>query len=228
MPVVPPSRTARRPGRPRHSSSEDTRVRILDAALASFAHNGFEGARLKEIADAADVHTALVHHYFGDKGRLYNAVLERALGPIKDASTGLLLPDMDMRTIIEGFVGLLIFFFHEKRDVVLLVTREALGGAERLRPIIRETLKPLFDQAIKFFEQARSRGEVPDLDPVQMVLTVVGAVGLGFTHQAVVAEVLDTDPQSPEFLERRRVELTRMLLALLQPPRDAGSGTAPT
>ncbi|MEW5854109.1 MAG: TetR/AcrR family transcriptional regulator [Myxococcota bacterium] len=220
MSVVPPQRTARRPGRPRHSSSEDTRARILDAALSSFAKSGFEGARLKEIADAADVHTALVHHYFGDKGRLYNAVMERALGPLKESGTGLLIPDMDIKDIIEGFVSLMTYFFRERREVVLLVTREALSGAERLRPIIKDTLRPLFDQAIKFFEEARKTGRVPDLDPAHMVITVVGAVGLYFTHQAVVAQILEGDPLSEELVERRRVEVTRMLLALLQPPRS--------
>ena len=215
--VPPPPRSGRRPGRPRHSSSEDTRARILDAALTAFADNGFEGARLKEIADAADVHTALVHHYFGDKGRLYDAVLERALLPLREHTLGLMLPDLDIRLIIEGFIMLLMGFLTERREVVLLVTREALGGAERLTPIIRDTLKPLFQQAVQFFEQARKRGQVPDLDPAQMVLTVMGAAGLYFTHHAVVSQVLDTDPLAPAQIEKRRVELTRMLLALLTP-----------
>jgi AcrR family transcriptional regulator len=215
--VPPPPRSGRRPGRPRHSSSEDTRVRILDAALTAFANNGFEGARLKEIADAAGVHTALVHHYFGEKSRLYDAVLEHALKPLRDNTLGLMLPELDIRLIIEGFVMLLMGFLKERRELVLLVTRDALGGAERLTPVIRDTLKPLFQQAIQFFDQARRRGQVPDLDPGQMVLTVVGAAGLYFTHHAVVSQVIDADPLDPDQIEKRRIELTRMLLALLTP-----------
>jgi len=210
-----PVKTPRRPGRPPHSSSEDTRARILDAALVAFAKSGFEGARLKEIADAAGVHTALVHHYFGDKGRLYNAVLDRALRPINEQGSALMLPDLDIRMIIEGFVSLLVFFFVERRDVVMLVTREALGGAERLRPVIRDVLKPLFDQAVTFFSDARAKGLVPDLDPTQMVFSVVGAVGLYFTHHAVIEDVLGADPLSPEQVEKRRMEVIRMLHAMI-------------
>ena len=44
----------------------------------------------------------------------------------------LLTPDMDVRLIMEGFVSLLTFFFMERREVVLLITRESLAGAEHL------------------------------------------------------------------------------------------------
>ena len=103
--------------------------------------------------------------------------------------------------------------------MVLLVTREALSGAERLKPIIKDTLKPLFDQAVSFFNEARTRGQVPDLDPTHMVISVVGAVGLYFTHHAVVGQVLQTDPLSPEQVEKRRMEVVRMLHALITPAR---------
>lgn len=212
----PPTRT-RRPGRPPQSSSEETRARILDAALTAFARNGFEGARLKEIADTAGVHTALVHHYFGDKGRLYSAVVQRALEPFGAKSTLLLMPDMDMRIVVEGFVSLLMHFFMEKHEIVLLMTREALNGGEQLRAAVREAIKPMFDQAVDFFEQARARGDVPDLDPAQMVFTVVGSVGLYFTHHTMVTEVLGGDPLSAQSLEHRRKELVKMLLALMTP-----------
>jgi AcrR family transcriptional regulator len=218
MSAAPPPRVPRRPGRPPQSSSEETRTRILDAALTSVARHGFDGARLKEIADVAGVHTALVHHYFGDKGRLYNSVLQRALSPLNEKGTLLLTPDMDMALVVEGFVSLIMFFFVEKRDVILLMTREALNGADSLTATIKETIKPLFDEAVGFFAEARRRGDVPDLDPAQMVFTVVGAVGLYFTHHAMVAQVLGTDPLAPEQIEHRRQELVRMLLALMRRP----------
>jgi AcrR family transcriptional regulator len=214
---APPARPGRRPGRPPQSSSEETRGRILDAALKVFANHGFEGARLKEIADGAGVHTALVHHYFGDKGRLYTAVLERALSPLREKGTLLLSPDMDVRIIMEGFVSLLSFFFMERRDVVLLMTRESLAGAERLQPILTEVVRPLFKEAVAFFDGARAGGKVPDLDPAQMVLTVVGAVAMYFTHPQLVAHVTGLDAMDPDTVERRRTELVRMLHALLAP-----------
>ena len=60
-------------------TAEATRRRILDAAEQEFAARGFAGARLREIAGAARVQPALIHHYFADKSGLYEAVLDRGL-----------------------------------------------------------------------------------------------------------------------------------------------------
>ena len=71
------------------------------------------------------------------------------------------------------------------------------------------------DQAVAFFSDARAKGQVPDLDPTQMVFSVVGAVGLYFTHHAVIQDVLGADPLSPEQVEKRRMEVIRMLHAMI-------------
>jgi AcrR family transcriptional regulator len=55
----------RRPG------SRDTRAEILDAARQSFAEEGYERSSVRGIARRAGVDPALVHHYFGDKARLF-------------------------------------------------------------------------------------------------------------------------------------------------------------
>lgn len=66
----PPARTGRRPGNP------DTRQAILDAARATFAESGFDGASIRRIAGRAGVDPALVHHYFGTKDDLFMATIE--------------------------------------------------------------------------------------------------------------------------------------------------------
>ena len=38
---------------------------------------GFAGASVREICKAADVSSNMIHHYFGSKQGLYDAVLER-------------------------------------------------------------------------------------------------------------------------------------------------------
>jgi AcrR family transcriptional regulator len=50
---------------------------ILDQAEALFADAGFNGVTVNEVARAAGVDTALVRYYFGDKGRLFAAVVDR-------------------------------------------------------------------------------------------------------------------------------------------------------
>lgn len=71
----PPKRTGRRPG------SADTRSEILAAARAEFASLGYEKATVRGIARAAGVDSALVHHYFGSKDRVFMAAVQFPVDP---------------------------------------------------------------------------------------------------------------------------------------------------
>lgn len=53
------------------SRSQATRERILEAARATFAAHGYEGATLRNIAMKADANVALVIRYFGSKEDLF-------------------------------------------------------------------------------------------------------------------------------------------------------------
>ena len=54
-----------------------SRSRILDAAELVFARDGFEGAKVRDIAAAADAPLGLVHHHGGGKEALFREVVER-------------------------------------------------------------------------------------------------------------------------------------------------------
>ena len=44
-----------------------TQQRIVNAALAEFAREGFDGARVDEIAHRARINKRMLYHYFGNK-----------------------------------------------------------------------------------------------------------------------------------------------------------------
>ncbi len=58
--------------------SDDSREKILRAAIQIFAEKGLAGASVRAITSAAGVNHALIGYYFGSKVALYEEVLERA------------------------------------------------------------------------------------------------------------------------------------------------------
>ena len=66
--------SAQKPAKPQRSDGVDARMRLLDAALALFAEQGFAKTSTREIALAAQVNIASISYYFGDKAGLYRAV----------------------------------------------------------------------------------------------------------------------------------------------------------
>jgi len=56
--------------------ADQTRARILEAAVLEFSANGMAGARTEQIAEAAGVNKALLYYYFSNKQALYDAAFE--------------------------------------------------------------------------------------------------------------------------------------------------------
>src|SRR5512140_3135857 len=76
-------------GRPRDGDPAETRRDILKAAEESFAASGFVGATTRQVAARAGVNVATLHYHFGNKERLYRAVLDAAVaGEVPEASKG--------------------------------------------------------------------------------------------------------------------------------------------
>ena len=68
-----------RPDKPdKLKKSEETRGRILEAALAVFGERGFERATMREIAAEAGVATGAAYYYFDSKDAIVMAFYERA------------------------------------------------------------------------------------------------------------------------------------------------------
>lgn len=65
--------------------SQATRKRLLAAAFEEFQMHGLAGARVDRIAERAKSNKRLIYVYFGDKERLFDAVVERNLEVMIDA-----------------------------------------------------------------------------------------------------------------------------------------------
>jgi AcrR family transcriptional regulator len=70
----------KRPGRP--AGNSDTRDRILANARVLFARNGIANTSIRAVAAAAGVDSALIHHYFGTKEKLFAAAVRVPIDPM--------------------------------------------------------------------------------------------------------------------------------------------------
>jgi len=59
--------------RPTSDRGEATRQRLLEVAIRVFAARGFDGARTRDIAEAAKTNPISIAYYFGNKQGLYHA-----------------------------------------------------------------------------------------------------------------------------------------------------------
>ena len=71
-----------------YRKGEETRQRILDAALKAFGEASFIAVTTRRIAQAAGVSLPTLQYYFGDKEGLYRACAEAIVERYRRHTTG--------------------------------------------------------------------------------------------------------------------------------------------
>lgn len=127
------ARTGRRPAGP------DTRGTILAAARDAFAARGYGGASIRQIASAATVDPALVHHYFGTKEQLFLTVLRSAVDP--DRILAQLLTG-DVETMGERIVAEFLRLWEGGAGANVSALLRTAVTAEQIARLVREAVFP--------------------------------------------------------------------------------------
>lgn len=220
---------------PRTRNAAETKKRILDAAEAEFAAKGFDGTRLGNIARAAGVQQALIHHYFDDKSGLYREAVDRALAAMSTEGWDILartvatvgkttrskrpqLLPADARPLVSAFVELLQRFVREHGHILAIVRHESTDGSELARGIVRTRVKPVVDAVSAFLEAQKGTGALrADLDVRLLTLSAMSMVSFPLMDHALVRGVWPVEPLHEAFLSAARAEIVETVLARMLP-----------
>jgi AcrR family transcriptional regulator len=193
---------------PRVRDAERTRAEIIDVATHEFADQGYDGARVDEIAAKTRTTKRMIYYYFGGKEGLYLTVLERAYRHIRSLEQQL---DVDHLEPVDAVRQLaeLTFDHHEShQDFVRLVAIENIHYAQHLRRSeSREVLAaPALEVLSRIMERGRAAGLFrDDLDAldVHMIISAfcVFRGANRYTFQAIFHRDL-LDPQGRDHLRR--------------------------
>src|SRR6201995_1640211 len=110
-------------------NADRTREKILKAAIAEFAAHGYSGARVDRIRQRARANTRMIYHYFGDKSRLYVAVLEHVIGELRTEEVRLEVDQGGQPVPVEGLLQLFDFIdqhFAAHPELMTLLSGENL------------------------------------------------------------------------------------------------------
>ena len=140
----------------RRRDPERTRQDILAVATAEFAANGFDGARVDEIAALTQTTKRMIYYYFDSKEGLYLRVIEAAYQGIRNLEQTL---DVDGLPPVEGLRRLAETTFDHHtthRDFVRLVAIENIHRAEHISN--STTIPDLNSTAIATLSKVLERG----------------------------------------------------------------------
>jgi len=133
--------------------AEETRERILDAALALFQERGFDDTTMRDIAEKGDVATGAAYYYFRSKEDLVMAFYARAADEARDVVPELIGRSRDLKKRLRAVIDQKFEQFAEHRKLLIALVRIGIDPQHRLSPFGRET-EPMRSESIEFFRLA--------------------------------------------------------------------------
>ena len=133
---------------------DETRDKLLDAAGHEFAEKGFDGATVRSICDRAGVNLAAVNYHFGDKERLYEAVIMLAHQSRPAPARG--SEDLDPRAELRQYIAYFLeeaVFHQETGWQQELMVREIANPTRASDTLIREAFRPSFDRLVAILQR---------------------------------------------------------------------------
>jgi AcrR family transcriptional regulator len=190
----------------------DTRGRILDAALVSFADRGYEATSLDALAAGLGVRKQTILYHFGTKEALLDAVIDASAADLSDALERALAKAGPGFERVEALVKT-TFRLAARRPELLGLLREVsrLGPPATTR--LMDALEPLIERARAFLEAEMDAGNMRRQDPRLLLLSSYSTV-IGVATEVEVLRAVGVEPTVRSLL-RRRDELVEFLRSAL-------------
>jgi AcrR family transcriptional regulator len=209
-------------------NADRSRESILDAAESLFADQGFEGTSLNEVGLKAGVSRGTPGYFFGSKAELYQAVVDRCFGEVREAVRAgrerALASGESSEVILAGVVSDYFEFLLARPNFVRLMEREALTGRAPATGIPKTNIA---GEAVAAISEELGLDPAQGAEAAHLVLSVIGLCWFPIVHAHTVVPALGLDSSSPGFREQRRKHVINLVLngvgehmPLLGPARD--------
>jgi AcrR family transcriptional regulator len=148
----------------RAQQADQTRARILQAAITVFTRDGYSGGRIEKISAEAESNDRMIYYYFGSKEKLFVKVLEHTYEQFNRAESLLSLDPSTPSETLRQLVAFIWDYYVSHPEFVAILSIENLhkgkharqsGELRRLSGEAVGVLRPIIDagQAQGLFRQ---------------------------------------------------------------------------
>lgn len=198
--------------------TQETEEKIREAARKVFLEQGYEGAKIRQIADEAGVNLAMVNYYFRSKEQLFKRIYLETLQEFIGRMLVLLNEQTPLEVKIWKLVDRYTDFIIDNPMIPSFILVEHRQESVRLfsdlnvRNIIENSYfrRQLADEA--------GRGAIRAVEPLQLIASIMGNIIFPIMAQPVLTYVGSMDDTAfRQFLEERKQIIPEMIMAYLRP-----------
>jgi len=175
--------------------AEDTRTRIVVAALGAFSAHGFDGATTRDIAAQAGVNQGLITYHFASKEELWKAAVDRIFGELRHAfaQQAAVLVEADAVTRARIVVRHFVRFAAMHPELHRLMVQEGKSDGPRMEWIVDHHVRPLFELTTKMLADTGLQAGLK-IAPLHLYYILVGAAAHLFVMAPECRRLTGVDP----------------------------------
>ena len=153
-----------------------TAEKILTAARAVFAENGYNGAHVDEIAERAGVNKATLYYQIGDKDTLYANVIHQVLGNtaqnIADAVAKVDHPEEKLKV----YINCIAANVDKNPELPSIMMREVAADGAHLPRVVVEDIVSVLTILVGILDEGRKKGIFVEVVPFLIHMMIVGTI----------------------------------------------------
>lgn len=190
---------------------------ILDAAAKHFAAQGFDGARVDEIALEAGVNKATLYYRIGDKETLYDKVYTRLLDALLSELRNKCTPVQNSEEKLTAFIKSFARVGTDNVYMAPMILREVASGGKHLSGSAINKMQQIRLALVDILKQGQEQGCFLAVNPFLIHMLIIGTLNM-YAAAKPIRETISQHEMSEDQemfvlpLEQVADEISRLIL----------------
>ena len=153
-----------------------TAEKILTAARAVFAENGYSGTHMSEIALRAGVNKATLYYQIGDKDTLYANVIHQVIGNIAQNIAQAVANANGPEEKIHAYINTIVEAVDKNPEIPSIMMREVASGGATMPRVVLEDIASILTIVAGVLEEGRKKRVFIETVPFLIHMMVMGTI----------------------------------------------------
>lgn len=150
--------------------------RIMVAARAVFAENGYTAARVDEIARRAGVNKATLYYQIGDKDTLYANVIHQIIGNIAQTIAEAVAKEISPEKKLTAYVTNIAEAVDKNPEIPPIMMREIASDGMHMPRVVVEDIASILTILIGILNDGKKKGVFTETVPFLIHMMILGTI----------------------------------------------------
>ncbi|MCH8232960.1 MAG: TetR/AcrR family transcriptional regulator [Bacteroidetes bacterium] len=202
------------------NQSDNTEIKVLNAARSVFQKKGYSGARMEEIANTAGVNKALLNYYYRSKEKLFWRVFEEAFREFIPTVINILDGDLPLDMKIYRTVDVYTRMLLKNRDLPMFVLNEIRENPDKIADMFMGKMHLTFQKLEQQLSEEYEKGTIVKTTVHTFLINLLSLIVYPYIVQPLMNRMFGIgDEKFEELMLERKNALPEMIIETFKPKK---------